>query len=216
MNRRDFLTLSGMALLYMFAGDIRQLSASALPDRANNLVVKEKSIYIYTELNLKNVLKSNPHWGIVSRSGKLQDKAIFKAYCDAIDFHDALLSIRARPGNNLTEDNTGEAVKGDTLGVSLFWEGSKRQYSLKEAIEDTSGRGFTIKFGGNKAMAQKENTGCIMCLESCWLGITSNAEYPNISNLKRTLSPNSRFKGNEAILPKVDGHPIIVRFELSK
>ncbi|HIJ59287.1 MAG TPA: hypothetical protein HPP56_01540 [Nitrospirae bacterium] len=215
MKRREFLKISAATMLGLVMDGIfdRSIASTSMPDRKNNLLIKDKSITIYTELNYKNVQKKNPHWGIVSRSGKLQDKAILKAYVDAITFHDALTGIGAKPGNNLTEDNIGVSVKGDLLNVTAYWEAS-RPYHLKEILEDTSGRGFKIRFGGNREMALKEKTGCIMCLESCWIGITSNDIYPNISNFKRMLSPNSQFKGNEAVLPKIDGHPVIVKFEL--
>ncbi|MCX8026522.1 MAG: YdjY domain-containing protein [Thermodesulfovibrionales bacterium] len=195
--------------------DTTMLLAHDLPTRQSPLIINKttQSILIYTELNLKSAFKDNPHWGIVARNGKLQDKAILKAFVDAIDFHDALISIGAKAGNNLTEDKTGISVAGDILEISMFWQGG-RHYPIKDVFQDSSGKGFEIRFGGNKESAMKEKTGCITCLESCWIAITSNARYPNISNLKRTLSPNSRFKGNDAILPKIDGHPVVVSYVL--
>ncbi len=211
------ITGAGIASLLLQAlFNLSVCEATEYPDRNNPLIIDKhkKTVHIYTEVNLKGLERRNPHWGIVARNGKLQDKAILKAYCDAIDFHDALLSIGARPGNNLTEEKTGIAIGGDVLDVSLFWDGSVRTYKLKDAIEDSAGRGFQIRFGGNRETAIREKTGCITCLESCWIAITSNDRYPNISNLKRTLSPNSSFKGNEAVLPKMEGSPVIVKYTL--
>lgn len=212
LDRRTFLALLSFAILLK---DTKLLQASEFPTRQSPLIIDKttRSVLVYTELNLKSALRDNPHWGIVARNGKLQDKAILKAFADAIDFHDALISIGARPGNNLTEDKTGIAVTGDVLEVSMFWQGS-RQYPIKDVFLDTAGKGFEIRFGGNKESALREKTGCITCLESCWVAITSNARYPNISNFKRTLSPNSKFKANDAILPKVDGHPVVVRYRI--
>ncbi len=211
LNRRTFLALSVFTMLFK---DITLLQARELPSRQTPLIIDRAtmSALIYTELNLKSAFKDNPHWGIVARSGKLQDKAILKSFVDALDFHDALLSIGAKAGNNLTEDNTGISVAGDILKVSMFWKEGLREYPIKDILLDSAGKGFEIRFGGNKEAALKEKTGCITCLESCWVAITSNARYPNISNFKRTLSPNSKFKGNDAILPKVDGHPVVVRY----
>ena len=40
-----------------------------------------------------------------------------------------------------------------------------------------------IRFGGNLDNARTFHTGCILCLDSCAVGITSNASYPsNIIN----------------------------------
>ena len=55
----------------------------------------------------------------------------------------------------------------------------------------------------------EEQTGCITCLESCPIGITSNAAYPAISSLKRMISPNSQFKGKAEKLPR-QGNLILI------
>ncbi len=216
LDRREFISL-GLGFLASIAFPSLALAKErVVPDRHNPIVIdkSERSVLIYTEVNFKGLERRNPHWGIVARNGKLQDKSILKAYCDAIDFHDALISIGAKPGNNLTEDKTGIVVAGDILDVTLFWDGSVRTYKLKDAFEDSTGRGFQIRFGGNRETALREKTGCITCLESCWIAITSNDRYPNISNFKRAISPNAYFKGNEAVLPKGEGSPVIVRYGL--
>ncbi|MCX8030127.1 MAG: hypothetical protein N3A59_00915 [Thermodesulfovibrionales bacterium] len=120
INRRTFLGISALTLLFK---DLTLLHANDFPTRQSPVIINKqaKLLLIYTELNLKSAFKDNPHWGIVARNGKLQNKAILKAFVDAIDFHDALIGIGAKAGNNLTE----------------------------------------------------EKTGCITCLESCWIAITA-------------------------------------------
>lgn len=188
------------------------------PARKNPLIIdeKNKSVLMFTEINSKNLYKTNPHWGIVFKDGKLADKAILKAYAHHLDFHDALLKIGAVPGNNLTEDKTGEVVKGSELIVTATWPGLNKELSLNDIFYDSTGKGFKIRFGGNKGSALTENTGCITCCESCWIGITSNAAYPNISSFKRFLSPNSHFRGNPDVLPQKEGHPVILTYRLKK
>lgn len=219
ISRRMLIKTTGVGIASLLLQPLFNLSvceASAYTDKNTPLAIDKhkKTVHIYTEVNLKNIKKKNPHWGIVAKNGKLADKAILTSFCDAIDFHDALLSIGAKHGNNLTEDKTGIVVGGDVLDVSLFWEDTAKTYRLKDAFEDSTGKGFQIRFGGNKEAAKREKTGCITCLESCWIAITSNDRYPNISNLKRTLSPNSYFKGNEAVLPNKEGSPVIVKYTL--
>jgi len=190
--------------------------ASVYPDKNNPVLFDKhkKAVLIYTESNLKNLKKKNPHWGIVFKDGRLVDKAIFTSYCSPGEFHDALTAIGAKAGNNLTEQSTGESIKGDILDVTAYWETSGGHYKLREVLEDSSNKGFTIRFGGNKSAALKEQTGCIMCLESCWIGITSNSEYPLIGSFQRFISPNSWFKGNLSILPPIDGQPVIFQYKL--
>jgi len=168
----------------------------ALPFRAEPLRVDSinKRVLIYAEVNPESLNQSNPHWGVVFQGGKLNNKAIFQAFCTPQAFHDALLQIGARPGNNLTLRSSGEVIAGDELLVSVTGPGLSRPLALADVLEDSSGKGFRIRFGGNRQRALEEQTGCITCLESCPIGITSNAAHPAISSFKRLLSPNSQFK----------------------
>jgi hypothetical protein len=188
----------------------------ALPSRAEPLRVDSinKRVLIYTEVNPQSFNQSNPHWGVVYQGGKLHDKAILQAFCTPQDFHDALLQIGARPGNNQTLRSSGEVIEGDVLLVSVTWPGLSRPLGLADILEDSSGKGFRIRFGGNRQRAVEEQTGCITCLESCPIGITSNAAYPSISSWKRFLSPNSLFKGKTEALPAREGSPIILIYRL--
>jgi hypothetical protein len=188
---------------------------SKLPTRDNPLIIdeKEKKVMIYTEVHEMNVHQSNVHWGIVFKDGRFQDRAILRSYANQLDFHDALLKIGANPGNNLNKDTIGSYVEGDTLIVTVTWPGLEKEYSLNDVFMDERGKGFNIKFGGNRKASEEQKTGCITCLESCWISITSNANYPQTGAIKRFLNPNSRFKGNANLLPG-DGKPVIVIYRL--
>lgn len=150
---------------------------------------------------------------MVFKDGRFNDRAILRSYANPLDFYDALIKIGAKPGNNLNKDTIGQYVEGSTLEVKATWPGLGKELSLSEIFEDTSGKGFHIKFGGNRKASQEQNTGCITCLESCWISITSNAKYPQTGAIKRFINPNSRFRGNADILPK-DGQPVILIYRL--
>jgi hypothetical protein len=185
------------------------------PTKENPLMVDEKGkrVLIYTEVHEMNVHQPNVHWGVVFKDGKFQDRAILRAYSNHLAFHDALLKIGAKPGNTLTKDTIGKHVEGDTLEIKATWPGLGKELSLNEIFIDEKGKGFTIKFGGNRKASEEKNTGCITCLESCWISISSNANYPQTGSIKRFLSPNSRFKGNASILPE-DGNPVILIYKI--
>ena len=189
---------------------------TTLPDKAHPLFIdlKKRQILLYTEVNLKNWDKTNPHWGVVYRNGKLGEKAILSAYSSPEEFHGALLKIGAHPGNNLTPDQTNAFVRGDELSVSVIRPDLDKTLALADIFFDQSGKGFHIRFGGNLERAAKEKTGCITCLESCPVGITSNAAYPTISSWKRFLSPNSLFKGKAENLPTQAGAPVILIYQV--
>lgn len=193
-----------------------QYAQPLLPTKNNPLVIDKanRRVLIYTEINLESFNKRNVHFGIVFKDGKLSDKAILKAYCSHLDFHDALIEIGAMPENNLTKDSTGKYVEGSELFVTATWHGLDKEIPLNDIFLDSTGKGFKIKFGGNRTTAEKENTGCITCLESCWVGITSNSTYPVTSPFKRLVSPNSHFKGNYTLLPAKEGLPVIIIYKL--
>jgi len=193
-----------------------QTNRQTFPTKENPLIIdeREKKVLVYTEVHEMNVHQYNVHWGVVFKGGKFQDRAILRAYANQLDFHDALLKIGAKPGNNLTKDTIGKTVAGSTLEVKATWPGLGRELSLSDIFEDTGGRGFNIKFGGNRKASQEQQTGCITCLESCWISITSNANYPQTGSIKRFINPNSRFRGKANVLPP-DGNPVILIYSVA-
>jgi hypothetical protein len=187
-----------------------------LPTKENPLIIDEtgKQVLIYTEVHEMNVHQSNVHWGVVFKDGKFQDRAILRSYANQMDFHDALIKIGAKPGNNLSKDTVGKYVEGDILDVKATWPGLGKELSLNDIFVDEKGNPFTIKFGGNRKASEEQKTGCITCLESCWISISSNANYPQTDRLKRFLNPNSHFKGNANVLPG-DGKPVILVYRVA-
>jgi hypothetical protein len=210
------MTLRCLLLLILLLAPLSLRAETAVPTRQHPLTLDlpGKRVLIYTEVNGKGITRSNPHWGVVAVGGKLADKGILKSYADALALHDALVKIGARPGNNLTSSSTGSYVSGDILEVTATWPGLGRELPLSAIFEDEAGKGFHIRFGGNRSAAQHEHTGCITCLESCWIAVTSNDRYPFISTMKRLVSPNSRFRGREKVLPG-DGRGVILSYKLS-
>lgn len=210
----------GMVATLILSAPGAVLSGSAdlspQPTKAHPLFIdlKNRQVLVYAEVNGINWNKPNSHWGVVYRGGKLSDKAILFTFCTPAEFHDALLQIGARPGNNLILSSSGEIIEGDELRVSVTWPGLSRPLDLADILEDSSGKGFRIHFGGNRQRAVEEQTGCITCLESCPIGITSNAVYPAISSWKRFFSPNSLFKGKTGILPVREGDSVILIYRL--
>lgn len=105
-------------------------------------------------------------------------------------------------------------VEGSSLEVTFLLGKNLKRYPLSQVILDTSGKDYDIRFGGNRAYAEKGKTGCITCLESCWVGITSNARYPYIGSLHRFLKPNSHFKLNPELKSLLKEGPIYIEYKL--
>jgi hypothetical protein len=204
-------------LIFSWAGPVpaSDRDGPAFPSRAAPLRIdlNNKRVLIYAEVNTQSLNQSNPHWGVVYQGGKLSNKAVLQAFCSPEEFHDALLQIGAKPGNNLTLRSSEEVIGGDELLVAVTWPGLSKPLDLADVTEDSSGKGFRIRFGGNRQRAVEEQTGCITCLESCPIGITSNAAYPAISFFKRMIAPNSQFKGKTEKLPRQGGLVLIYSLE---
>ncbi len=224
ISKRGFIGKTLIAITFVFILIIcnwvlvsAQKTQTEFPTREKPMIVseKEKKIMIYTEVHEMNVHQPNVHWGIVFKDGRFQDRAILRAYVNHLDFHDALINIGAKPGNNLNKDTIGKYVEGDTLQVTAIWPELGKELSLEEIFIDEKAKGFHIKFGGNRKASEEQKTGCITCLESCWISISSNSKYPQTGAIKRFVNPNSRFKGNANVLPG-DGKPVILIYRLIK
>ncbi len=175
--------------------------------------VKGKSVTMLAEVNGKYLVQSTRH-GIVSAAGKFGDKSVFKGYASPKDFYEALVKIGLKPGNNMTMDNKEKTfVQGSLLDLTVSWDGARKaSYKLDEVIIDSNRKPFKIRFGGNLETALKANTGCLLCLDSCPVGITSNEAYTYGAVEKRN---EVTFKGNMKILPP-DGSLVVIKVKAKK
>ncbi|HOI05928.1 MAG TPA: YdjY domain-containing protein [Deltaproteobacteria bacterium] len=177
--------------------------------------VPGRAVKIYAELSLKHLTETTAHWGIGCSSGSCADKFIFTSPVEPAHLYDALCRIGARPGNNLTLKSYGQHAAGDELALSVQWSGLAKELSLSSVILDEAGKGLLIRFGGNRAAALEQKTGCLTCLESCPVAITSNSLYPHISGFRRAVRPNSRFRGKPEMLPNHDLLPVVITYRLA-
>ncbi len=215
-NKTARLTAAVIAVISLFMFAITSMAKEAQsPTREKPIIVDKqgKRVLIYTEVNEMNVHQANVHWGVVFKDGRFQDRAILRSWANHLAFHDALLTIGAKPGNNLNKETIGKHVEGDLLDVTATWPGLRKEVRLDEIFSESGGKGFKIRFGGNRKASAEQNTGCITCLESCWIAISSNSAYPQTGAIKRFISPNAKFQGKASILPK-DGQPVILIYRV--
>lgn len=151
--------------------------------------------------------------GAVFKDGGNGDKAVFKGLVEPKAFHKALSDIGARSGDNMTLDNKEKTkVQGDAFDVTVTWTGAEKDYSFDEVIKDSNNTPLDIRFGGNLKTALDKATGCLICLDSCPVGITSNAAYTYGAVEKRN---EVGFTGNKDILP-TDGTLVAITLKLKK
>lgn len=185
-------------------------SSSTTLSQSNPIVIDKvaKTVKIYTEVNGKYFVEPTRH-GIVFKDGSNGTKSVLKAWGNQNDFYNALIDIGAKPGNNLKLDSVGVAVQGDPLDVSLTWAGASKEIPFGDVILDSTNKPFDVRFGGNQENAKSKNTGCILCLDSCPVGITSNAAHPT----KDFDNKIAEFKARKDVLP-ADGTSVIATFKL--
>lgn len=172
-----------------------------------------QTVTIYTQVNGKYFTEPSRH-GIVFKDGSNGEKCILRGLCDEKEFYAALLSVGGVPGDNLvfTEAQPGDIIDGQKLDVKVSWEGSNGEIPFADIMTTGNGKPYIadFRFGGNIKAAYAKNTGCILCTESCPVGITSNAAY-GYGVVETTKT--EQFFGNPDVLPE-DGTIVTVTFTL--
>jgi len=136
-----------------------------------------------------NALTSYPknHHFIVWREGKSARNALIQAHVSDLEIGRQLVSLGARPGNNLTQASWEKRKQKDHPDPDLIVEGTPIQVlvswssgadkKVASLLVDQSGRGYFFRFGGHAELARVWGSGCVVCLESCPGARISNTRY---------------------------------------
>ena len=172
-----------------------------------------QSVTIYTQVNGKNFTEPSRH-GVVFKEVSNGEKCILRGLCSEKDFYAALLSVGGVPGDKLyfADAQPGDLIEGQKLDVTVSWEGSNGEIPWADIMTTGNGKPYVadFRFGGNIKAAYAKNTGCILCIESCPVGICSNAAY-GYGVVETTKT--EQFYGNPDVLPE-DGTICQVTFTL--
>lgn len=144
--------------------------------------------------------------------GKYGDRAVLIGLSDEREVYQALIDIGAVAGNNLKlEEYTkvSKNVDGQQLDVFVTWDGLGKEIPFAEIIKSDDVRDMDIRFGGNFEAAKENRTGCILCLDSCPIAITSDAAYATAELDSKKIDKFIR----EDVLPK-DGEKVSVIFRI--
>ncbi|MCL1970317.1 MAG: YdjY domain-containing protein [Candidatus Bathyarchaeota archaeon] len=195
-----------IGLLIGFTGAYlyQQQTINKLSESLNGqpLSVQNGEIHLKATINNGAFASASFH-GIAYELGKNGEVALFKTKATPKQFYDALTSLGALPGNNVKMDSDNTTyVQGTGLDVYVTWDGAPQRYTLQEVL---NGCIVDIKFGGNLETSNSMGTGCITCLGSCAVGISSNAAY--------AAKTSPQFTANSDILPPV-GTEITVIYSL--
>lgn len=169
---------------------------------------EKKEVKMLTEVNGKYFTETTRH-GVVFKGGSNGEKSILRGLANEKKFYEALASFDITAGNNLTKDDKGKKIEGTKMDVFVTWEGLGKEIPFNDIVVSSDPRPMDIRFGGNIERANANNTGCILCLDSCPTGITSNSSYAFGE------SDTVKFTGNKDILPE-DGTQVTVIFRIAK
>ncbi len=174
-----------------------------------NIIVdmEKKEVTVVTEVNAKYFTEPTRH-GVVFKDGSNGEKAVLRGLGSQFEFYNALEAVGFVPSNKLTMEDMKKAVsvEGEALDVFVSWEGSNGEIPFADIIKASEERTMDVRFGGNLENAKAKNTGCILCLDSCAVGITSNASY------ETGASESIQFFGKDDVLP-ADGTKVNVIFK---
>jgi hypothetical protein len=131
------------------------------------------------------------HHAIVWKGGKSRWWALFMAEASDREVRAALLSLGAKPGENLTPASWHERenpnsrepdkrVEGTPVEVFVEWPGSKGRIPLAQLIAEHGHAQprMDFRFGGNQEWQKEFASGCIVCLYSCPGGAIGNRAHP--------------------------------------
>ena len=180
------------------------------PENPISIDKAHRSISFLAEVNGKYLFQPTRHFAVY-KNGKNGDKSVLRGFVNPVDFYDALLKIHAKAGENMSLKNKETTnVKGQEFYVTVNWDGAKRPYSIDEVVTDSNHKPIHMKFGGNIENAKRLKTGCLLCLDSCPVGIVSNATYTYGAVEKRK---EVSFTGNQNVLPP-DGTRVVVTLSI--
>lgn len=177
-------------------------------DKANKVITMQ------CEVNGTYFTQPTRH-GVVFKDGSNGEKSVLRGLHSEKEFYEAMMELGCKPGNNLTADTMaqGGVIEGDKVRVTVLWDGQKEmpfQNIIRAETPDNKDFPYTmdIRFGGNIDRANAKNTGCVLCLDSCAVGIVSDATWPGAAVEGRH---EVGFYGRQDVLPP-DGTRVTVKF----
>lgn len=223
MNKKTIFTLIAVFMVCMIAACSKSSNTEELTNSMGSTILRDegavpviidsekKEVIVEAEVNGKYFNSPTRH-GVVFKGGSNGDKAVLRGLCDEREFYQALIDIGAVPGNNLTFDDMklGKTVEGQKLNVFVKWDGIDEEIPFADIIKSADYRPMDLRFGGNFENAKARRTGCILCLDSCAVGIVSDAAYETGAVEMKKVD---RF-GREDVLP-ADGTKVSVIFRIS-
>jgi hypothetical protein len=229
------LWITGLSVALLFCSLSFSWQAKTEPTSTTSLVVKpaakEAQVFgrIYpTRFNAAR--GDEAHYHLLVWQGGTSAHALIETPADDLAFHDALSTLGAQPGDNLTMASWNERknresraplekVLGDRIEVRISWKENPAGLPVAQVFDQSPIPSppppVEWRFGGNRDrwfnhLPLAPRPGCLACLYSCPSGKVSNGAL----NIRDYVITPSRFMANTAILPP-DGTGVIVTFRVA-
>ena len=130
-----------LSLVVLTATLIVGCSSSKTAEKSDKLLIvnkDKKEIRMETEVNGKYFTESTRH-GVVFKDGYNGEKSVLRGLVNQFDFHQVLVDIGAKPGNNLKMEDMKKsiAVAGDKLDVFVTWDGLGKEIPFNDIIKSS-------------------------------------------------------------------------------
>ena len=180
MKKKLLVMVLGLVMAFAMCACSSSSDSSSDDHSQIEVDTAKQTVSVYGEVNGKYFTEVTRH-GVVFKDGANGEKAIIRALGSEKEFYGALVSLGIDPSDNMPVKDQcaqGTIVEGPQLDVTISWDGQD-PIPFEQCIKTGDGSEYKIdcRFGGNIKKAYKLNTGCIFCLDSCPVGITSNANY---------------------------------------
>lgn len=196
------------------------------------VLAQQKEVHVFGQIfpSRFNAAKGpEAHYHFLVWQGGTSPGTLIETPVDDLDFHAAILSLGAQPGNNLTmaawtkrhehkNPAPQQTVTGSQLKVRISWADNPNGLPIEQIFLDsglrTQDAGLNPRFSGNRdrwfnRIPLIPRPGCLMCLYSCPSGKVGNG----VLSIADYVDKPQHFHADTDQLPP-DGTAVIVTFQL--
>lgn len=192
-----FVTALALTMLAGCAGGAASSATSSAQDITGLVVDTNAKTVKFPAVATGYTGESSIHF-LVNDKGGNAGVAYFTSAITSRELFDALEQIGGTHGDNIAVSDTGGTIEGSDLKLTISFDG--KDFSPSDLVAGKDNRAAQPRFGGNIDLNEEYATGCLFCLESCSLGITSNAAYEYIEPMEFAPTSNMPAAGTNVIV----------------
>jgi hypothetical protein len=161
------------------------------------------------------------HHLVTWEKGRARRRSLFPTPVSDRAVLKALLSLGAKPGENLTvatweerkdrdHPDPDKRAEGDRIEIFVTWKGLKQPLPVWKLFARLGPQAFDFRFAGNGRWIDHFKSGCVACTPSCPGAKVANRQC----TIREHIRAPERFELKPNILPP-DGTPVTVIFKVA-